>query len=596
MCGIVGYSGKREALPLIVDCLRRLEYRGYDSAGVAVRGSSISLWKDKGTVAQLQASLPASAPGAAGIGHTRWATVGRPAKENSHPFLDCGGRVAIAHNGIIENYRALRAELEKKGHKFTSQTDSEAVAHLLEDEKGGDPVATLARVKARLDGSYAIVALFRDSGVIVGTRRESPLVAALGDGEAFIASDAPAVIPHTNRAVFLQDGDIVSLAGGKAEFFDRDGKKVERKVETLDWDVRAAEKSGYDHYMLKEIFEQPHAIRSALLGRMSILDEQWNLPDFENVRIVACGTSYHAGLVGRCVIEELLGVPVIVETSSEYRYAPDLRERSLCVLVSQSGETADTLAAARKAKANGMPLVGICNVLGSTLTREVSRVLLTQAGPEIGVAATKTFTTQIVALYLLALKLGKEKRILSADDVRRHLTSLRSLPQLTEAVLAGASKIREVAEQYAGAGHMFFIGRGAALPLALEGALKLKEVSYIHAEAYPAGELKHGPLALVTRETPVVAVLMRDRTHGKTIANVDEVVARGAPVLAIVEEADMESRAHVDRVIEVPEVDVPWMAQIPMSVALQLFAYYAARKRGCEIDKPRNLAKSVTVE
>jgi glucosamine--fructose-6-phosphate aminotransferase (isomerizing) len=470
------------------------------------------------------------------------------------------------------------------------------VAHLLEDERAGDPVAAMVRVRKRLQGAYALAVVYKDSDIVVGTRHESPLVAAPGDGESYLASDAPAVLPYTNRAIFLEDGDIVALHGGKVEIHDPSGARIQRKVEILDWDVKAAEKSGYEHFMLKEIFEQPQAIRSALLGRMSILDEVWDLPRFDNIRMIACGTSYNAGLAGKYLMEELLGIPVIAETASEFRYSPDLDERSLCVLISQSGETADTLAAARKAKANGMPLLGVCNVLGSTLTREVARVLPTQAGPEIGVAATKTFTTQMVALYLLALKLGKDSHRVSADEVHRTLTSLRALPQLTETVLAGAAKVREVAESIASREHMFFIGRGAALPLALEGALKLKEISYIHAEAYPAGELKHGPLALVTKDAPVVAILMRDRTHEKTIGNVDEVVARGAPVIGLLERGDKEGRAHVDRVIEVPEVETPWLAQVPMAVALQLFAYYAAKKRGCEIDRPRNLAKSVTVE
>ncbi len=556
MCGIVGYAGGRRAQPILIDCLRRLEYRGYDSAGIAVVGRSLQLFKSEGEIAVLEAKMP-EMDGAVGIAHTRWATQGRPTTENAHPFQDCTGKLAIVHNGIISNFMDLKESLEAAGHRFTSDTDTEVFAHLVESELEGDLMDAVAGAVARVEGTYAFAVVAEGGDEVVATRRESPLVVGLGNGENFVASDVTALLKHTNRMVYIEDGEVVRVTKESLE---------------------DAEKGGYPHFMLKEIYEQPSAIHDSLLGRVETLDAEpfFSGSAFSNVKIVACGTSYHAGLVGKYIIEELAKIPTTVQISSEYRYSSVSRESPLMVLVTQSGETLDTMAAAREARKRGNKTVAIANVMGSAITREVDHVIYTRAGPEIGVAATKTFVTQLVALYILAMDLGSQNKTLSALAKRAAIGQLRSLPRAVQDVLNKAPEIEALAKKYSGARDMFFIGRNINYPVALEGALKTKEISYIHGEGYPAGELKHGPLALISKESPVVS-------------------ARGSPVVAIGFEGDTELAKFADEVIYIREVP-PLFSPVPVIVALQLFAYYLARERGCPIDKPRNIAKTVTVD
>jgi glucosamine--fructose-6-phosphate aminotransferase (isomerizing) len=596
MCGIVGYAGHRKALPILLDSLKRLEYRGYDSAGVAIVGSALRVEKDKGFIADLEARLP-PIEGTTGLAHTRWATHGPPSKVNAHPHVDCTGKLALAHNGIVENFQELRERLEAKGHTFRSQTDTESLVHLIESHYEGDLEAAVRRALHEVHGSYAIAAVHADEpGRVVGARNESPLVVGVGPDENFLASDVPALLRHTDEVVYMLDGEIAVVTPSSVALTDLQGKRVERERQRIAWNLEDAEKGGFEHFMLKEIFEQPKAIHETLLGRVANLDVNGVLGDgFTSVKLVACGTSYHAALIGKYILEEIARIPTSAELASEYRYAHGPTERPLVILISQSGETADTLGAAREAKRRGCRTLAICNVVGSTLTREADRTIYTRAGPEIGVAATKTFLTQVVATYLIALRIGLDRGTLGYEEADRLKDELRLLPRAVQAVLDRAADIAALADKYGDAKDMFYIGRHVNYPVAMEGALKIKEISYLHAEAYAAGELKHGPLALLSPSTPVVAIAVRDHTYDKMRSNIGEVDARGAPVLAICSDGDKELPKIVDDVVTVPPMSGVFNP-IPVTVALQLFAYHVAKKRGCPIDKPRNLAKSVTVE
>jgi glucosamine--fructose-6-phosphate aminotransferase (isomerizing) len=596
MCGIVGYAGARDAQPILLECLKRLEYRGYDSAGLAVVGDDLQVFKSEGEIAVLEGKMP-EMRGVLGIAHTRWATQGRPTTENAHPLADCSSGLAVVHNGIISNFMELKESLINDGHVFSSETDTEVFAHLVESEFEDDLLAAVRSSIEKVEGTFAFAVVAKDRDEIVAARRESPLVIGLGNGENFVASDVTALLRHTNRMVYVEDGEVVRVTKDRVTILDPSGKEVSRAPQKIMWNLEDAEKSGYPHFMLKEIFEQPSAVHDSLLGRVESLDTEpfFSGKAFSSVKVVACGTSYHAGLAGKYIIEELAKIPVDVQISSEYRYSSVSRETPLMVLVTQSGETLDTLAAAREARKRGNKTIAIANVMSSAITREVDHVIYTRAGPEIGVAATKTFVTQLVALYLLAMDLGTQNKTLSALAKRSVIGQLRSLPRAIQDVLNKAPEIETLAKKYHEARDMFFIGRNISYPIALEGALKTKEVSYIHGEGYPAGELKHGPLALISKESPVVAIAVKDHTYEKMLGNISEVSARGSPVIAIGFEGDSELAKFADDVISIREIP-PVFSPVPVIVALQLFAYYLARERGCPIDKPRNIAKTVTVE
>ncbi|MBE0518170.1 MAG: glutamine--fructose-6-phosphate transaminase (isomerizing) [Thermoplasmata archaeon] len=596
MCGIVGYVGSREAQPLLLDSLKRLEYRGYDSSGLAVVGASLQIFKSEGEIAVLEGKMPRM-QGSIGIAHTRWATQGKPTTVNAHPLADCAGKIAVVHNGIISNFMELRESMTRDGHTFTSDTDSEVFAHLVESEYKGDLVQAVMKAVSRIEGTYAFAVVAEGRDEIVVTRRESPLVVGLGDGENFIASDVTALLKYTNRMVYLEDAEVVKVTKASVTVFDASGNVVPKTAQKIMWNLDDAEKAGYPHFMLKEIFEQPTAIHDSLLGRIESLDTEpfFQGTPYSRVKIVACGTSYHAGLVGKYIIEELSKIPTTLQISSEYRYSPVSRENPLIVLITQSGETSDTLAAAREARKRGNKTIAIANVMGSAITREVDHVIYTRAGPEIGVAATKTFVTQLIALYILAMDLGTQNRTLSALAKRSVIGQLRNLPRAVQDVLNKSPEIEELAKKYASARDMFFIGRNINYPIAMEGALKTKEISYIHGEGFPAGELKHGPLALLTKDSPVVAIAAKDHTYEKMLANISEVSARGSPVIAIGYEGDTDLQKFADDVIYIREIP-PLFSPVPIVVALQLWSYYLAKERGCAIDKPRNIAKTVTVE
>jgi len=596
MCGIVGYAGRRNALPILLDGLKRLEYRGYDSAGVAIVGSDLQVVKDKGFIANLEAQLP-PLTGSTGIAHTRWATHGPPSKVNAHPHVDCTGKIALAHNGIIENYAALREKLQARGHTFQSQTDTESLVHLIESYYDGDLEEATRKALHDPRGSYAILAVHaNEPGKVVGARKESPLVVGVGPDENFLASDVPALLRYTDRVLYVMDGEMVVITPKEVTIKNLEGQAVRREPQRITWSLEDAEKGGFEHFMLKEIHEAPKAIHDTLLGRLANLEVNGFLSEgVTSVKLVACGTSYHAAMIGKYIIEEIARIPASAELASEYRYSQGPSDRPLVILITQSGETADTLGAAREARRRGCKTVGITNILGSSLSREVDVTLYTRAGIEIAVAGTKTFIAQLVVLYLIALKMGQDRATLGYDELDRLKDQLRSLPRAAQQMLNKAEEIRALAKKYGNARDIFYIGRHANFPVALEGALKLKEISYIHAEAYAAGEMKHGPLALVTPSTPVIAIAVHDPTYEKMRSNIGEVSAREAPVLAIGTEGDKELPKFVDDVIEIPEI--PWIfSPVPISVALQLFAYEVARMHGCPIDKPRNLAKSVTVE
>jgi len=596
MCGIVGYAGGRDAQPILLDCLKRLEYRGYDSAGIAVVGKELQLHKSKGEIAVLESELP-KMEGSLGIAHTRWATQGKPTTENAHPLTDCSNRFAVVHNGIISNFMGLRESLEGQGHKFSSETDTEVFAHLVESEFKNDLLSAVRAAIKRIEGTYAFAVVASGNEEIVAARNESPLVIGLGNGENFLASDVTALLKFTNQMVYLMDGDVARITRDEVRIIDRDGKGVVRAPQKISWNLEDAEKGGYPHFMLKEIYEQPEAIHDSLLGRIETVETEpfFQGNAFSSVKIVACGTSYYAGLAGKYIIEELAKIPTTVQISSEYRYSSIAHENPLVVLITQSGETLDTMAAAREARKRGNKTVAIANVMGSAITREVDHVIYTRAGPEIGVAATKTFVTQLVALYLLAIDLGMQNRALTAQGKRSLVAELRNLPRAVQDVLNQAEDIEKLARKYSSAKDMFFIGRNISYPMALEGALKTKEIAYIHGEGFPAGELKHGPLALISKDSPVIAIAIRDHTYEKMLGNIGEVSARGSPVIAIGYEGDTELAKYADEVIYIREIP-PLFSPVPVIVSLQLWAYYLARERNCPIDKPRNIAKTVTVE
>ncbi len=614
MCGIIGYIGKRPVVPIIVEGLRRLEYRGYDSAGIAVvNDGRVDVRRSAGKLANLEQVLATNpVSGAYGLGHTRWATHGRPTEENAHPHRDCTGRLVVVHNGIIENYLPLKAELEQQGHRFVTETDTEIVAHLVEREMADDGLAAaVRRALKQLRGLFAIVLLSADDPhTIVAARNGPPVVVGLGDGESFVASDIPAILSHTRDVVFLDDGEMAILQPSGVTFTDVDGHPREHRPTRVQWDPVMAERAGYKHFMLKEIFEQPRATAETLVGRISpgrgvvTLDELNLTPDalreIDRLVVLACGTSWHAGLVGKFLVEELARIPVEVDYGSEYRYRDPIADgRTLTVVITQSGETADTLAALREAKRKGAQSVAICNVVGSMATREASGTIYTHAGPEIGVASTKAFTAQLVALYLLAIHLGQVRGVLTSDAAALHFDALMRLPQLLEQALRAAPQIEELAARFYTRRDFLYLGRGVHYPIALEGALKLKEISYIHAEGYPAGEMKHGPIALIDEQMPVVAIAPHDAVFAKMLGNIQEAKARGGSVIVV----GTEGRDELDTLLDLrqdailrlplgPALTMPILAVLP----LQLLAYYVAVRLGCDVDQPRNLAKSVTVE
>jgi glucosamine--fructose-6-phosphate aminotransferase (isomerizing) len=609
MCGIVGYAGPDEALPIILEGLERLEYRGYDSAGVAILDGGLSVEKKAGKVQDLQKEISEGVPppGRVGMGHTRWATHGAPTDRNAHPQVDCHGRIAVIHNGIIENFAEIRAELESAGHTFTSDTDTECVAHLVEAacREGAGLAEAVRRVVPRLEGAYALVVLSVDEpDVIVGVRLSSPMVVGLGDGENLLASDPPALLQRTRRVVPLKDGQMVELRASGVRIADLEGNEVEAIPLDVDWDLRRAEKGGFDDFMLKEIHEQPQAIRDTIRGRVRAgvhsLDELRMGEDairaVDGVFVVACGTAFHAGLVAKYAIERWTRLPVEIDIASEFRYRdPVLDENTLTLAISQSGETIDTLQALRHAKSQSSLVLAITNTVGSSVAREADAVMYTHAGPEIGVAATKTFATQMVALHLLGLYLAQVRGTMSAQDIGESVDRILDLPGQVRRALDLDEQVTELAREYGDARDFLFLGRHTGYPAALEGALKLKEISYIHAEGYAAGELKHGPIALVEQGTPVVAVANESHVYPKMLSNIQEVKARGARVIAVATEGDREIAALADHVLEVPRTP-DLFAPVVVSVPLQLLAYRIAKLRGADVDQPRNLAKSVTVE
>lgn len=610
MCGIVGYIGHRQAQDVLINGLSKLEYRGYDSAGIAVlNDGEIQLQKSVGRLATLEQHLQGDAvlAGSQGIGHTRWATHGRPSDDNAHPHTDEQGRFVVVHNGIIENYLELREELTARGHHFQSETDTEVVVHLVEELYNGDLFKTVIQVLKKIHGAYALGVMAQDEpDKLIAVRKQSPLVIGLGEGENFIASDIPAILEYTRETYILDDGEIAVLSKDGVELFTFEGNPITKEVFNVTWDAAAAEKGGYEHFMMKEIQEQPKAIRDTLTGRISedaqhvIMDELNWTPELagsiERIHIVACGTSWHAGLVGKAVIEKLTRIPVDVEIASEYRYRdPIVSENTLIVIISQSGETADTLAAMREMKKRGNRVLAITNVLGSSANREADDTIITKAGPEIAVASTKAYTTQVVSLYLFACYMAQLRGSVGAPQVPEILEALKGLPELTQKVLETAPAIEEFARKYKDKEDAFFIGRGLDFAVSLEGSLKLKEISYIHAEAYAAGELKHGTLALITEGVPVIAVVTQDDLYEKTVSNVVEVKARDAYVLALAWQGDNNIQKYVDEVITIPRT-LPFLSPVLSVVPLQLLAYYASVARGNDVDKPRNLAKSVTVE
>ena len=608
MCGIVGYVGQRAAEDVIIDGLRRLEYRGYDSAGIALfDNQELFVEKHAGRLSVLESYLKDKPHRDAhlGIGHTRWATHGAPNDVNSHPHTGCSLRFAVVHNGIIENYNELRRELMARGHKFVTETDTEVVPHLLEEVYAGDLAAAVIEVVAKLRGAYALaVVASEDPDTVIAYRQDSPLIIGLGQGENFLASDIPALLPYTRETVVLDDGDLAVLRSTGVSFY-RDGKEIQKDVLTVTWDEVAAEKAGFDHFMLKEIHEQPKSLRDTLSGRIlehgTSLSEEIGLTpdmikDINRVVVVACGTAYHAGLVGKALIERLARIHVEVDFASEFRYRqPVLNPKDLVIIISQSGETADTLAALREAKRQGCTVVAITNVVGSSVSREGQHVLHTWAGPEIAVASTKAYTTQLAALTLMAIELGLGRNTLEVKRAQELLRDLKEIPLRVSEIIAQAEKIKIVAEHVAKSEHVFFIGRGLDFNVALEGALKLKEISYIHAEAYAAGELKHGTLALITEGTPVICLFTQAELQEKMVSNVEVVRARGGYTVSISSCCEDVTGTISDVEIRLPETDA-LLAPILSVVPLQLIAYYAAVTRGADVDKPRNLAKSVTVE
>jgi glucosamine--fructose-6-phosphate aminotransferase (isomerizing) len=617
MCGIVGYIGSHKAVPIILEGLKRLEYRGYDSAGLAVYGDDhqLAIRRAQGKLRNLEEVIRQNPlEGTFGIGHTRWATHGRPTEENAHPHRDCHGSLVVVHNGIIENYLALKHRLQSQGHVFVTETDTEVIAHLVESHFNGNLEDAVRAAVRELTGSFAMAVISSaDPRKIVAARYQAPLVVGTGDGEYFVASDVPAILAHTQDMIFLADGDMAVLTDDGVRLSDFEGHPINRRREHILWDPILAEKGGYKHFMLKEIFEQPRAVRDTTLGRVSqetgriFLDEMDIAPAefarFRQVKIIACGTSWHAALAGKFMIEKLARLPVEVDYGSEFRYRdPIMSDHTLTIVISQSGETADTLAAQREAKQKGSPTLAICNAVGSMITREAAGTIYTHAGPEIGVASTKAFTCQLTALFILAMYLGQANGSLDESCSRLLVQELLHIPGKLEAVLSHDSVYEALGRELHRATDFLFLGRGVHFPIALEGALKLKEISYIHAEGYPAGEMKHGPNALIDEKLPVVVLATHDASnresrllYEKTLSNIQEVKAREGIVVALVTEGDQEVRKSADHVIEIPPSS-DLLAPILEIAPLQLLAYHIAVRRGCDVDQPRNLAKSVTVE
>ena len=601
MCGIVGYTGKNSALNPVVEGLRRLEYRGYDSAGIALPteiGKPLYIEKRAGKLKNLEEALAKTPNSTSGIGHTRWATHGGPTDTNAHPHLDNDGKLALIHNGIIENYVQLRAELEKRGHKFKSETDTESVVHLLSDarkENNGDLAAAMRQVCKQLKGSFTLLAIHSDNpSHIVGARRNSPLVVGVGNGENFLASDVAAFIAHTKVALELGQDEVVEITPTSIEVTNLAGQVVKSKQYEISWDASAAERGGFTHFMLKEIYEQPKAISDTLIGRLDGLNLKLKFKKFEKIVIIACGTAYNAGLVGKYAIEKWGQIPVDVELASEYRYRePSLDKKTLVIPISQSGETMDTLMALRYAKSKGATIFSVCNTNGSTIGRESDAVLYTHAGPEIAVASTKAFATQLIAMYLIGLEIGKKLDNLSKKEVNAIIEQLSALPAKVEQVLETVEPLRELTRKFKDAESVLFLGRHVGYPTALEGALKLKELAYMHAEGFAGGELKHGPIALIDKGTPVVAIMPAEHSvlAEKMASNIQEVKARGAVVIAI-SEFDFVGADHLIRIPKIDQLLQPVLAVVP----LQVIAYEMAVARGNDVDQPRNLAKSVTVE
>jgi glucosamine--fructose-6-phosphate aminotransferase (isomerizing) len=611
MCGIVGYVGDKESAPILVSGLKKLEYRGYDSAGVAVVSrNQLNVVRATGKLKNLENRVSQDLPrGTIGIGHTRWATHGRPSDENAHPHSYKG--VAVVHNGIIENHLALKEELRAKGHVFSSETDTEVFAHLISDEleRGVDLVEAVRQAIKQVRGTYALaVVSANDPNRIVCTKDSSPMVLGLGQGQNFVASDVPALLEHTRDFVYMEEGDLAVVSAERIEIFNRQGQPANRPTRRIDWTPMMAEKGGHKHFMHKEIWEQPRAVADTLRGRMLLSEgdvhfEGWTLsPDkvraLTKVTILACGTSWHSGVAGKHMIESLARIPVEVELASEFRYRdPIVDPTHLAIAISQSGETADTLAAFKEAKARGAMSLAICNVMGSAMTREADMSVLTNAGPEIGVASTKAFTTQLVTLYMLAVKLGRMRGTLTVKAAQEHLTHLTEIPKMIEDVLKCEASVKRVAREFMNAQDFLFLGRGPMHPVALEGALKLKEISYIHAEGYAGGEMKHGPIALIDEKMPVVVIAPRQPhvAYEKIIGNIEEVRARGGKVIAIIDEGDEHVAGLADHVIRIPPA-CALLAPVVATIPLQLLAYHVAEMRGNDVDQPRNLAKSVTVE
>ncbi len=620
MCGIVGYVGDKQVVGVILDGLKKLEYRGYDSAGIAVvdENGALTIRRAEGKLRNLEEAIRLKPlDGTYGIGHTRWATHGRPTEENAHPHRDCSGRVVVVHNGIIENFLPLKHQLQKEDHRLVTETDTEVIAHLIEKYlDAGEPTLEQAvrRAVADLRGIYALAIMSSDEPEkIVAVRQGPPIVIGLGQNEYFVASDVPPVLYHTRDVFFLGDGEMAVLGRDGVTVTDFEGNPVSPEVQRITWDPIAAEKGGFKHYMLKEIYEQPRAVRDTIIGRVSqttgrvYLDEmeisEAEFRQFTSIKALACGTSLHAAMAGKYMLEELARIPVEVDYASEYRYRdPILDDKTLVIAISQSGETADTLAAVRESKEKGAKILSICNVQGSMLTRESHGTVLTHAGPEIGVASTKAFTSQMTVLYLLALYLGQQRGVLSSEESLQHVRALNGLPVKMETLLGCDDKVEKLAREFHRAQDFLYLGRGINYPIALEGALKLKEISYIHAEGYPAGEMKHGPNALIDEDLPVVVVCTRDESneasklrYEKTLSNMVEVKARDGVVIAVVTEGDTEAREVADHVIEIPRAS-DLISPVLSIVPLQLLAYHIGVRRGCDVDQPRNLAKSVTVE
>ena len=608
MCGIVGYIGDRQAAPVLLDGLSKLEYRGYDSAGIAVyNGQDIDMMKSKGRLKVLSELTHdgQNLPGTVGIGHTRWATHGSPSDVNAHPHFNKDKSIVVVHNGIIENYLKLKKKLERHGYKFISETDTEVIAHLLDYYYQGNPLQAITKVMHRMEGSYALGIIFKEHPQeLYAVRKDSPLIVGKTDGGNIIASDVPAVLKYTRDVIFIENEEIVRLTKDSMEFFNVDEEEIEKEAVHIDWDVNAAEKGGFEHFMLKEMYEQPKAIADTFSPRIKdgrIVIEELGMSDedilsVKKIMIVACGSAYHTGVTSKYVFEGLARVPVEVDVASEFRYRdPILEEGTLVIVISQSGETADTLAALRESKQRGAKVLGIVNVVGSSIAREADNVMYTWAGPEIAVATTKAYSAQLIALYLLAMKFAYVKGMLDDAKLQEMIEDLKALPAQVEMLLNNKQKIQRFANRYLAAKDIFFIGRGIDYAISMEGSLKLKEISYIHSEAYAAGELKHGTISLIEEGTLVASVLTQKELYKKTLSNMVEVRTRGAFVLAVTNEGNTEAEKAADYVVYIPETNRYFTNSLAI-IPLQLFGYYIAVGRGCDVDKPRNLAKSVTVE